>query len=364
MGINLPLPRDTTEILKNNVEKISNFGLLFDKYVFSWSKEWKMEAEKKDFLKKLQNMAFNNTSKKENTVHYDRQRKICDSFKESGWFGESFKLQTQSRLIIGLGGTNVLETGMTLHPLYGFPYIPASGLKGLARAYAEITELLSSQEIRDIFGSEDKDPRHVSNNRQGKVVFMDGLPNGFPKIDLDIMNPHYTEYYQGEKDSTDRLIPPGDYLNPVPIFFIAVSAGQTFSFALISRDKECFEKGKECLIGGLTQLGAGGKTNVGYGYFQHPPKQPTPKSLESEIKQQPSEFEKKTFRDVILSYAPGNRSLSTTVEGKKAFIDHIDDKFIPEELWPKLKKDKKIKGSIVVEPMGNAFKIVEFIKQE
>jgi len=76
------------------------------------------------------------------------------------------------------------------------------------------------------------------------------------------------------------------------------------------------------------------------------------------------EPEKRTIPNVTLTYNPGNRLLSTTVEGKKAFIDHIDDNFIPEELWPKLKKDKRIKGSIVVEPMGNAFKIVEFIKQE
>ncbi|HOV89753.1 MAG TPA: type III-A CRISPR-associated RAMP protein Csm5 [Syntrophorhabdaceae bacterium] len=76
------------------------------------------------------------------------------------------------------------------------------------------------------------------------------------------------------------------------------------------------------------------------------------------------EPEKRTIPNVTLTYNPGNRLLSTTVEGKKAFIDHIDDKFIPEELWPKLKKDKKIKGSIVVEPMGNAFRIVKFIKHE
>ena len=267
MASNIPLPQDTTEILKSNMLGVSNFGLLFDKYVSAWTDGWEMEKQKKDFLKGLQNVASSNMSKKNYSVPYKRQKKICNSLKGSGWFVEFFDLKTQSRLIIGLGGTNVLETGMTLHPLYGFPYIPASGLKGLARAYAELTEELSNEEIRNVFGSEDKDPRNVANNRQGKVIFMDGLPNHFPKIDLDIMNPHYNEYYQGAKDSGGNLIPPGDYFNPVPIYFIAVAEEEVFSFALASRDQVCIQKAKDCLIGGLTQLGAVEKQTLGMAIF-------------------------------------------------------------------------------------------------
>lgn len=371
MATNIPLPQDTAEILKSNISKVSNFGLLFDKYVSAWTDGWEMGNQKKDFLNVLKNAASASVSKKNYSVPYSRQKRICNSLKESGWFVESFDLKTQSRLIIGLGGTNVLETGMTLHPLYGFPYIPASGLKGLARAYAEISETLAREEIREIFGSEDKNPLNVKNNRRGKVLFMDGLPNQFPKIDLDIMNPHYTEYYQGEKDSRGNLIPPGDYFNPVPIFFIAVAEGQTFSFALTSRDQEFIQKAKDCLIGGLTQLGAGGKTNVGYGYFQPPLSQSIGQHVETKNEitgetqfqgkndLKPEKIEK-SFKDVMLIYNPGKRSLETTVEGnKKAFIEHIGDSFVPEHLWPKLKKDKKIKASIIVEPQGNAYRIIK-----
>jgi CRISPR-associated protein Cmr6 len=163
-----------------------------------------------------------------------------------------------------------IETCITLHPLYGFPYLPGSGLKGLARAYAEIAleTKPSGDELREIFGSEDKDPRHAANNRQGKVFFMDGLPTTFPELDLDIMNPHYGNYYRGEKDNKGNLIPPADYLNPVPVTFLTVAADQPFSFAVFSRDRDLSEKATQWLIGGLTELGAGGKTNVGYGYFR------------------------------------------------------------------------------------------------
>jgi len=87
--------------------------------------------------------------------------------------------------------------------LYGFPYLPGSGLKGLAIAYAEIAiePKPSGEDLREIFGSEDKEPRHAANNRQGKVFFMDGIPTTFPQLDLDIMNPHYGDYYQKKKDN-------------------------------------------------------------------------------------------------------------------------------------------------------------------
>jgi len=264
MNIRAPLPKDTSYIFKNYDLKKSNVGLLFNKYVFSWQDDWKMKEGKKDFLKYIHDIFASQKLNREYIALQIRQESVCKGFEESGWFVKRFELKTKTRLILGLGGTNVLETGITLHPLYGFPYLPASGLKGLARAYAEISEALSPEETIAIFGSEDKDPQNAMYNRLGNVVFLDGLPKTFPKLDLDVMNPHYSEYYQEKKDNKDNLIPPGDYFNPVPIFFIAVSEGETFSFVLISRDSECIKKAIYCLIGGLTELGAGGKTNVGY----------------------------------------------------------------------------------------------------
>ena len=37
------------------------------------------------------------------------------------------------RLIVGLGSENVQETNMTLHHIYGIPYIPGSAVKGVLR---------------------------------------------------------------------------------------------------------------------------------------------------------------------------------------------------------------------------------------
>lgn len=270
--MNLPLPKETRDHFgsdTNRLLKISNLGLLFNKFFYCWPQNWQAnEEQNKVFRKDIERI----TSKINSPKNSDyvraltiRQKAVLENLQSSGWHVVSFEATTDSCLIIGLGSTSVIETGITLHPLYGFPYLPGSGLKGLARAYAEIAldPKPSGDDLREIFGSEDNS-QHSENNRQGKVFFMDGLPTSFPKLKLDIMNPHYGEYYRGEK-------PPADYLDPMPVTFLAVAREQKFSFALYSRDEDLLAKAKRWLIGGLSDLGAGGKTNVGYGYFRLDP---------------------------------------------------------------------------------------------
>ena len=45
--------------------------------------------------------------------------------------------RAKGRMVIGLGGENVLETGITLHHTYGTPLIPGTALKGLASHYCD-----------------------------------------------------------------------------------------------------------------------------------------------------------------------------------------------------------------------------------
>lgn len=359
----LPVPIDTQSVLKDNnmLLKTSNLGLLFNKYIYSWQNGWKMEEKDS---KEFRHAVSKRTQEfvKEHIANLAiRQQATLQSMKSSGWQVESFNATTDSRLIIGLGGTSVIETGMTLHPLYGFPYLPGSGLKGLARAYAEIAENFPNDETKknlllEIFGSMDK-TRHSDDNRQGKVFFMDGLPTTFPKLDLDIMNPHYSEYYQGNK-------PPADYLNPVPITFLAVAKGRPFSFAVFSRDKALADKAKSWLIGGLTDLGAGGKTNVGYGYFSIDESN----AHNSGTDVQPSSTTRQTttiasetiiWGNAILTWSPGNQTLKAEKDGKKAELKVQDRGIVPESLHKGLfDKREPVRANVTVEKTGSAFKIV------
>src|SRR2546423_2431027 len=110
-----------------------------------------------------------------------------------------FKGTTEWRMVVGLGGETVLETDLTLHHLYGIPYIPGSALKGLTRAYVtgEVQEHLSkeidkdSELVKQIFGTQ---------KEAGTVIFFDAMPiGGKGAFALDIMNPHYPDYYGGNK---------------------------------------------------------------------------------------------------------------------------------------------------------------------
>lgn len=166
--------------------------------------------------------------------------------------------QTEGRLAIGLGNTSVFETSITLHHIYGFPYIPASSVKGILRSwiireYFAINDnskdslinaesnALENEAFCLLFGcSKDKKTVIIDNEGNpirksdgkyktkteltalekdhiGNIVFFDVYPIEPPNIEVDIINPHYTEYYkEGSKT------PPADWQNPIPIFFLTL----------------------------------------------------------------------------------------------------------------------------------------------
>ena len=100
------------------------------------------------------------------------------------------------------------------------------------------------------------------------VTFLDAFPGEPPRFKVDIMNPHYPEYYSGDKFPTD-------WQNPNPITFLTVEkAHYNFSILLKKskyRDGDCdrlLKYAKESLESALKELGVGAKTAVGYGYFK------------------------------------------------------------------------------------------------
>jgi CRISPR type III-B/RAMP module RAMP protein Cmr6 len=177
-----------------------------------------------------------------------------------------FNASLDWRMVIGLGSESVLETDITLHHLYGIPFIPASALKGLTRAYVtgEIEGHKSNKidddnaNVKRIFGSQE---------HAGTVIFFDAMPlNGITNLEVDIMNPHYLEYYAGNK-------PPTNDQKPVPVPFLTVT-NTTFTFALAPRNTnneqqmKDMEQVKTWLQEALQKYGVGGKTSAGYGYFK------------------------------------------------------------------------------------------------
>jgi len=277
-------------------------------------------------------------------------------------FGE-LDVEVAWRLIVGLGLPSPLETGITLHHLYGFPYLPGSAIKGVTRGWklqrtadklgiprfnAEeyerwrkeeysptpwecLEQLLMSPVPRE---SEKKETREKlqraivsrlrelhdavktalqenfmpnasepklfslslekqesmeqlvreyiekfsrafgSTEAKGEVIFFDAYPKGLtvedkPILELDVMTPHYSEYYAGDK-------PPADWLTPKPVQFLVVRRKTEFRIYLACRDSGLLKEVKGWVKGALKDFGIGAKTRAGYGELKVSSKAETP----------------------------------------------------------------------------------------
>jgi len=183
-----------------------------------------------------------------------------------------FTAAPEWRVVVGLGAESVLETSIRLHRIYGFPIIPGSALKGMTRAYATLLLMpegrVTAADIRSVFGSK---PSQTPLST-GQVVFYDAVPTAPPRIELDIMNPHYGPYYN-EASKADPRTPPADWHDPKPVYFLTVASGSPFLFAVGPRrrdneaDIDAAKKAKVWLLEALDVMGVGAKTTAGYGYL-------------------------------------------------------------------------------------------------
>ncbi|MGP8321776.1 MAG: type III-B CRISPR module RAMP protein Cmr6 [Methanosarcinaceae archaeon] len=314
----LYLPEDTQAIFKP--AECGNFSLSLNKFV-----EW--EVSKKDskkeisnnFLKKITDTSLLDSISNCSVKRYD----LLVTHLKPIFYLRTLSFLLDWRMIVGLGTENVHETSMTLHHIYGIPYIPGSALKGIARDGA-IAELCSEAENEkpDVMealismpdsNETDKEKREKEitkygkikrqngdpakpedstidkiitgwpkfettrkifggQKQAGKIIFFDAFPEKDVTIKLDIMNPHYPKYYSDGN-------PPADWQNPTPIKFLTVE-NTSFNFALalnkketdknrnnIDSDPALLDAAEKWLRKALEEHGVGAKTSVGYGYF-------------------------------------------------------------------------------------------------
>jgi CRISPR-associated protein Cmr6 len=201
------------------------------------------------------------------------------------------------RLAVGLGRASVYENGITLDATDGMPYVPGSGVKGTLRTFlinmvyrptidgetdegeAEETAF-QDPAFCDLFGVPADEDAAYDEARQGTVTVHDAYPKPSPppRVEADIMNPHYQEYYQGPEAPTDDM-------NPTIIPFLTVTQAH-FTFAVSTRENDAPTSGPLLnetppdyrqsrldlvtywLRRGLTEYGLGAKTAAGYGFFK------------------------------------------------------------------------------------------------
>ena len=126
------LPRDTRAI---RLTQIDNFALRLNKAVQFDRKgtpqffyENKKNHEKFDILNERGLIQALKATARKYTERYDHCIKKISQV-------SSLSLTLSCRLIVGLGAASVYETSMTLHHIYGIPYLPGSAIKGVTRSY-------------------------------------------------------------------------------------------------------------------------------------------------------------------------------------------------------------------------------------
>ncbi len=353
-------------------------GLIFDKYIDTWSITQRgicsvqppvsqgqpspktRAGSKRVFYDEQVGRNINHLATGLTTA-IERQKLLVGTLQ-----GDSLELMTDWRFVSGLGTGHPFEAGFIWHRTLGVPYIPGSSVKGLLRAWAKPESeggwggVQWSDDVKALFGD-------TKDMGAGRLIVFDALPTAPPKLEVDIMNPHYGDYYSGKTDANHNPIPPADYLSPNPIFFLAVAAGQEFRFHLAARPgayrsseeesrKRDLALGMKLLEEALTTIGAGGKTAVGYGVFRGAGTQQS-MGLESNVSE---------WKDATLKWTKGNQTLVVTCgtgtaqrqllqpEEREAVLGKLS-----QEFRDRLIKKCELSGvTVQVERVGNAHRIV------
>ncbi|NFD30092.1 type III-B CRISPR module RAMP protein Cmr6 [Clostridium botulinum] len=305
---------------KDSKSNIDNIKYLFEKLVVREKKE-----KEKQYLGEIE---FNNhkirtikeISKLKFTYHKLIVKEYIYSIKEYcnelNFLVNEIEGITSHRLVVGLGNPSVTETSMTLHNIYGIPYIPGQSLKGITRSYflqkyfdiekeefsmikINGTEFKAKKLYKIIFG----DDTYDEENEKGSIIFFNAFPvSDEIKIEKDVMTPHYGNYYEKGWNPTDEFS-----TNPIP-FYTVKNTKFNFLFALtkeeirMNEEKIIYAQDLKNFVSklikeALEEHGVGAKTSVGYGYFNIC-KNDVIKKLESERQNKIDEEQKRLEREV------------------------------------------------------------------
>ena len=315
------IPKETQRLLVG--ENVDNFNLKYNKFA-------KHIDNKFIFLNREKGIDISSENNFDSSKIETISKNYKKSIQKTGYEITSQIFNPDYRFIVGLGGESVYETSITLHHIYGFPYIPGQAVKGVLSSWFVKNEFekfcdleentnvdyeqilcfekmlcnydLSTEENkrqnfsckikknnkeRKIEVEEDlyfylEQNKHLislfqtvfgTQQQKGKFIFFDVYPTKSPKLKNDIMTPHYGPYYSEKKT-------PGDYYSPIPIPFLTVeNTPFEFIFGYNKKYKEVFskidgintpieEEVSSWMKKALSENGIGSKTAVGYGYFE------------------------------------------------------------------------------------------------
>lgn len=201
---------------------------------------------------------------------------------------------TTQPLAVGLGNSNVIESGLALNHIYGTPVLPGSSLKGITAHYCS-----------EIFGAENPDYRGPNpdsplepagriyealfgkiapekEQEAGLLRFYDAwiLPESVKECFVtDVMTPHHGN----------------DFTDPIPINFLTVKGKFEIFIGCsnLEEDREWVKFAFGLVESALVDYGIGGKIRAGYGKMNMILSAEEKKAQEEEAKR--AEYRKKGF---------------------------------------------------------------------
>ena len=271
-----PIPDSQKKLLEDSN---CNFSLYSPRMIKWKSEKGELKADTENIpnLKNKSDKVFASPFvRKEIERKQEKQKSYMNFLKSQGIQTFSITAKTVSPFITGLGSGHPTETGMLLDRNIGIPYIPASSVKGVLRLAHAVniadgrTEIPES-ELEKYFGTSDQKQK---NKYKGELIVFDAYPAEVPYLKVDIMNPHYSNYYSGKGN-----VQPMETESPNPIKFLAVQQGAKFvfnyAFIPLKNDEKCFAlseteiKEIESMFStAFEKVGFGGKTSIGYGRFE------------------------------------------------------------------------------------------------
>ena len=290
--------QEINNALEANKNAPANFGLVFNKWLDFDGCEPKAKRNKQPLID-----SYGKSSKQAEEILKQRhlqQAEYCRAMKQAGWRSFIVHARLTSSFVSGLGMTHPTETGMVLDHTSGLPYIPAASQKGVLRMAHVINSLLDDtgnwKELdallaQGIVREEQNKKTHEmetcwleddasktlfgfsgeKGSLAGQLVVLDAYPLAPPVLGEEILNPHFMDYYGGERGPTEDQ-------SPIPVKFLVVKSGADFVFRLLLRQPldKTLEKDQGQLAGlieknlprAIREEGMGAKTSLGFGRFK------------------------------------------------------------------------------------------------
>ena len=319
--------------LKAGEKAASPSGHRFGLYFAGWSEKWEAMKQSGEVLQQV--TKIDKTASKMCASLIKRQQILRRSVTDPVLH---LPATTTARFVTGMGIEHPIENGFAFLTPYGLPYLPGSSVKGVLRRAAEELALIEPEhrgwtllDVWWLFGFDahadmlngprkgrkdstvwkeayerasdriapqaqalfaravlepadltDIDPSALLNalrsrpglkqriHLRGALSFWDVFPDlsaSESGLEVDIMNPHHGDYYREQEA-------PGDWENPVPVYYLTIARNTPFLFHVsfrppASAPDDLAERWRPLLQAAFEHafnwLGFGGKTSQGYG---------------------------------------------------------------------------------------------------